>query len=91
MGASESHSLESYPLALLRLLGSGSEAQDQILGVATRAGSKNSEFNVAAHRLLQAVIEHSPAPSVVANEFLTELKRCGITTVAELGNAHFFL
>jgi hypothetical protein len=75
----------------LRLLGTGSEAQDQILGVATRAGTQNSEFNVAAPPLLQAVVEHSPAPSVVANEFLTELKRCGIATVAEFGNAHFFL
>jgi len=85
------HPLSSYPLALLSLIGEGLDAgQDPPLGYATRVGVQNSQFNVAAHRFLKAIIEHSPSPPAVAKEFLIELRKCQVAAVMDLGNVHSF-
>ena len=85
------HPLASYPIALLNLIGKGAGAeQDPLLGYATRIGMLSSQFNVAAHRLLKAILEYSPSPSAVASEFLVELKKCGVAVVIEMGDVHSF-
>jgi hypothetical protein len=84
------HPLASYVLALLNLMG---RQEDVIvsppLGTAKRVGSETSTFNVPAHKLLQAIIEHSPSPEKVTHEFLCELARCGLSTVRDLGEPFF--
>jgi hypothetical protein len=77
------HPVESYPLtmALLDAMGTGQEG-DPPLGITTRIGTQNSDFNVAAHPL-RAILVHSPSPSAVANDCLTELGKCWITAETE--------
>ncbi|KAI6099089.1 hypothetical protein F5141DRAFT_1219280 [Pisolithus sp. B1] len=43
-------------------------------------------FNLPAHRLLKALLTHSPSPKTIAKEFLRELGKCGsplVETLAE--------
>jgi len=80
--------LASYPLMLLKLIGEQEgAAQNPPLGTSTRVGIEDSKFNVPTHRLLKAVIEYSPSPVVVAQEFLVELGKCGILAVKGFGES----
>jgi hypothetical protein len=82
------HPLASYPLTLLKLIGKQEDAaKNPPLGISKRLGVETSAFNVAAHRLLKAVIEYSPSPATVAQEFLVELGKCGIPVVKEYGES----
>ncbi|KAF8331973.1 uncharacterized protein EI90DRAFT_3123066 [Cantharellus anzutake] len=73
--------LESYALALLKVMGKRDDAEHPPLGFARRSGTLSSNFNVPAHKLLQAVIEYSPSPETIARGFLVELGKCGILAV----------
>ncbi|KAI6117319.1 hypothetical protein EDD17DRAFT_1881031 [Pisolithus thermaeus] len=42
-------------------------------------------FNLPAHRLLKALLTHSPSPKTIAKEFLRELGKCGNPLVETLG------
>jgi len=80
-----------YALALLTVIRNqeGADGNNLPLGLATRVQTKSSIYDLAAHRLLQALIEHPPslqANQVVAQEFLTELTKCGNSTVAASGD-----
>ena len=80
--------LASYPLMLLKLIGEQEgAAQNPPLGTSTRVGIEDSKFKVATHRLLEALIEYSPSPEVVAQECLVELGKCGILAVKESGES----
>jgi hypothetical protein len=52
-----------------------------------RLVTQSSIYRQSAHRLLQALLEHSPSPETVAEQFLTELSKCEILAVVELGDA----
>jgi len=81
------HPLESYVLELLKLIGRQDDAMENPpMGFARRAGAETSTFDVPAHKLLQALIEHSPSPKTMAREFLVELVRCEDLAVKELGS-----
>lgn len=81
-----SPSLASYILALLKLMGRQEDTIDKPpLGTARRVGSETSTFDVPAHKLLQAIIEHSPSPEKIAHEFLCELAKCGVSSVRDFG------
>ena len=81
----------SYPLALLNLMEEGFvSAGKPPLGIATRFGVESSMFKVPAHRLLQALLIHSPSPQTIAKEFLRELGKCGNPLVKTLGVLHRF-
>lgn len=68
----------TFALALLKLMAKQEgSATNPPLGVAKRAGVETSVFNLPAHRVLLALIEHAPAPETIAREFLTELGQCG--------------
>ncbi|KAF8340547.1 uncharacterized protein EI90DRAFT_3117067 [Cantharellus anzutake] len=73
--------LESYALALLKVMGKRDNAERPPLGFASRSGTLSSTFNAPAHKLLQAVIEYSPSPETIARGFLVELGKCGILAV----------
>ena len=68
----------SYPLTLLNLMeeGYGSTSQPP-LGIARPSSAESSTLNVPAHRLLKALITHSPSPETIAKELLVELGKCG--------------
>ena len=55
-------------------------------GMATRVGVEQSAYNVPAHRLLEALINHTPSPDTIAREFLVELSKCGTSAVESLGS-----
>ena len=79
-------SLAPYPLALLQLMREQASAEILPLGMATRVGVEKSAFNVPAHRLLEALINHAPSPDTIAREFLVELGKCGLSVVESLGS-----
>jgi hypothetical protein len=82
----ESHPLPLYPLALLDLMNEqDGAAENPPLGFAKRAGLETSVFNMPAHRILKALIDHSPSPEAMAKEFLKELSKCGIEIVHQFG------
>ena len=81
-----SRPLAPYPLALLHLIGEGASAEYLPLGMATRVGVEQSAYNVTAHHLLEAFINHAPSPDTIAREFLVELGKCGISAVESLGS-----
>ena len=61
-------------------------AENLPLGMATRVGVEQSAYNVPAHRLLAALINHAPSPDTIAREFLVELGKCGMSAVESLGS-----
>jgi hypothetical protein len=77
--------LQSYAIALLKSMGA------QSLGTATLAhlGTGTPTFNVSANNLLQSLIEHSPSPEAMAQEFMAELGKCEIIAVKNLGDTPF--
>jgi hypothetical protein len=84
------HSIASYVLALLNLM----ERQEDVidsppLGTARPVGSETSTFDVPAHKLLWAIIEHSPSPERITHEFLCEFAKCGVPAVRDLGEPFF--
>jgi hypothetical protein len=82
--------LLSYPLVLLKLMEQETNVAPP-LGMARRVGTATSTFDVPAHNLLLALLEHAPSPeSIIAKEVLVELGGCGNETVVLLG-AFFFL
>ena len=83
------NTLQSYALALLTLWRNqeGADWQNPPLGWAFRWHTKRSIYTLAAHRLLQALVEHSPSPEVVAQQFMTELGQCGNDNVIVHGDA----
>jgi hypothetical protein len=84
------HSLASYVLALLNLMGMQEGVIDKPpLGTARRVGSATSTLDVPAHKLLQAIIEHSPSPETITREFLVELAKCGVSAVKDSGEPFF--
>jgi hypothetical protein len=80
-----------YALALLTLWrDANGPGENPPLGWALRYETSTSTFNLPAHRLLQALIEHPPSPAadqVVARRFMTELLLCGNPAVINLGDA----
>jgi hypothetical protein len=83
--------IESYPLALLKLMGKQADAQTcPPLGMAKCLGVENLILRMAAHKLLEAVIEHSPHPAMIAREFLAQLGKCGISVVEESAKSSSF-
>jgi hypothetical protein len=73
--------LALYPLALLKLMAQEGAAP---LGMAKRIGMEDSEWNLPAHRVLQALIEHAPSPESIARELLEKLGECKIQSVKTL-------
>ena len=84
------NTLQSYVLALLTLMGNlpGADTENPPLGTAIRLFAPGSQttYYQPAHTLLQALIEHSPSPETVAQQFLTELIKCENSVVQELGD-----
>jgi len=79
---------QSYALALLKLMGNQEGAEDNPpLGWALHLETQSSVFNLAAHRLMQTLIEHSPSPEAVAQQFMTGLAQCENSAVVDLGDA----
>ena len=82
-----------YALALLSLVGSevgrsqGNTQKEPLFGLAMRLEIKKSTFEQPAHKVLHALIQHSPAPEAVAGEFFEALGKCKITAVITLGDA----
>ena len=85
----DQNTLQSYALALLTLWRNqeGADGPNPPLGWAFRLETQTSIYNLAAHRLLPALIEHSPSPEVVARQFMTELGRCDYDDVITHGDA----
>jgi hypothetical protein len=52
-------------------------AQNPPLGVAKHRGMEGSAYNLLAHRVLKALIDHSPSQVAMDEEFLKELDKCG--------------
>ena len=82
----------SYALALLTLMGDqeGANGENPPLGIALRWETQSSVYNLHAHRLLKALIDHPPNPEgnqVVVQEFMTELTKCENSVVIDLGDA----
>jgi hypothetical protein len=76
----------NYPLALLNLMEEVYVSTGEPpLGIATRLGVEPSMFTVPAHKLLHALLTHSPSPKTIAQEFLLELGKCGNPLVETLG------
>ncbi len=84
----EQNTLRSYALALLMMLGNqqGANGNSPPLGWALNRETQRSRFNLAAHRLLSALLEHSPSPETVAQQFMTALAQCENPAVINLGN-----
>jgi hypothetical protein len=80
--------LASYPLLLLTLMKEDNESFPNPLGTAERM--PDSSFKVPAHRLLLALLEHSPSPDTIAREFLVELRNCGTPAMQESGANSLF-
>jgi hypothetical protein len=81
---------KSYALALLTLVEEVANEDDQpLLGMALDLNQEARSHKLAAHRLLQTLIEHSPYPEVVAQQFMTALAQCGNSAVVALGDAPF--
>lgn len=81
---------QSYALALLKLMGNqeGANEDNPPLGSwALHLETQSSVFNLATQRLLQTLIEHSPSPEAVAQQFMTELAQCENSAVIDLGDA----
>ena len=83
------NTLRSYALALLTLMGDqeGANEDNPPLGMALHWKTQSSVFNLAAHRLLRALIEYSPSPEAVAQQFMTKLAECENSAVIDLGDA----
>ncbi|KAI6116630.1 hypothetical protein EDD16DRAFT_1592059, partial [Pisolithus croceorrhizus] len=47
------------------------------LGITTHCSVESLMFNLPAHRLLKALLTHSPSPKTITKEFLCELGKCG--------------
>jgi hypothetical protein len=78
----------SYALALLTLVASQPDARDNpLFGFAIRQVKRASLYCQTAHEFLQALIEYSPSPETVTEQFLLELAGCGNTAVETLGDA----
>jgi len=73
------NTLQSYALALLTSMSLGTATLVH-LGIGTTA------FDVPANNLLHALIEHSPSPETMAQEFMAELGKCEIIAVKNLGD-----
>jgi hypothetical protein len=88
---SSQNTLRSYAQALLTLMGNqdGADKENPPLGWAMRLVTltQKTDYSQPAHRLLQALLEHSPSPETVAEQFMTELAKCEIPAVVELGDA----
>jgi len=80
---------QSYALALLTLMGNqeGANEDNPPLGMALHLETQSSVVNLAAHRLLRALIEYSPSPETIAQQFLTELEKCENPAVADLSDS----
>ena len=81
---------QSYALALLTLMGDQEAIENPPLGWACRWETQSSNYSLAAHRLLRALIEHPPSPEanqVVAHQFMDELLQCENSAVIDLGEA----
>ena len=80
---------QSYALALLKLMGNqeGANEDNPPLGWALHLETQSSVYSQTAHKLLQALIEHSPSPETVAQQVLTELGKCDNASVAGFGDA----
>jgi hypothetical protein len=68
----------------------GAENENPPLGWALRRFQRHTAYSLTAHKLLQAVIEHSPSPETVSKQVLTELLNCKNATVVGLGDARFY-
>jgi len=84
--------LQSYPLALLTLVGNqyvqnGANEDHAPFGMAMRLDTRRRKYRQTAHRLLRTLIEHAPSPEAVAREFLNELANCENPAVESLGDA----
>jgi hypothetical protein len=64
----------------------GADIENPPLGWALHLETQSSVFNLAAHRLLQTLIEHSPSPEAVVEQFMTELAQCENSAVVDLGD-----
>jgi hypothetical protein len=83
---------QPYALTLLWLMENhwqdhGAKEKDVPFGWVVRHETKQSKYHQAAHRLLIALIEHSPSPDAVAKQFLSELANCNNCAVKDLGDA----
>ncbi|KAH9992252.1 hypothetical protein BJV74DRAFT_404162 [Russula compacta] len=89
----DNNTVQSYALALLTLMSSPdrnpgqSDLDDQPLGMALRAETQCSHYNVPAHIFLQAVIHHSLSQESVAQQFMFELAKCRNNAVLNSVNA----
>jgi hypothetical protein len=87
MGSNQ-NTLQSYTLTLLTLVGSQPGADDDPpFGFAFRLVKTTTIFHQTAHRILQALIQYSPSPETVADQFLTELAKCENTDIVTLSDA----
>ena len=81
------NSIQSYALALLALVGSqGNAQQNPLFGHAMHLETADGIYQQTAHRLLHALIQHSPAPEAVAGQFFSELAKCENINVVTLGD-----
>ncbi len=78
---------KSYALALLTLMEEVANEDNQPLGMALHLEARS--LKLAAHRLLQTLIEYSPSPEVMVQQFMTALAQCGNPAVVALGDAPF--
>jgi hypothetical protein len=83
----ERNAQRSYALALLALWASqeGADGDRPPLGWAFRHMTRQSIYHLPAHRLLPALLEHSPSPEVLTQQFMTALAWCGNPAVVALG------
>jgi len=65
----------------------GANEDNPPLGEALHWKTQSSVFNLAAHRLLQTLIEYFPSPEAVAQRFMTELAECENNAVIDFGDA----
>ena len=82
--------LRYYALALLTLMRNQApppgQSDAQPLGMALCGDTQISIYNVPAHALLQALIEHSPSQETVARHFMVELAKCENRAVVNSGD-----
>jgi len=88
--------LRSYFLALLTLMGNqNTDKENPPLGWALHWETQSTIYSLPAHRLLRALIQHSPSPKAgqaVAQQFMTVLKMCknsNIINLVETLNTNF--
>jgi len=84
--------LRDYTLALLALMDNqytrdGSSDDKAPLGMAMRQDTHQTIYFLTAHRLMKALIEHSPSPEAVARQLLAELAKCQNLAVKISGDA----